>query len=280
MPTLTEKHESRNISYDARGSAITRKYFVDTGDPEEASDLIPDRGTPHPDKPTFVVDSVSVEPDPEAYDRCVMEITYRTFPNNVAIWIGAGGGAIPYREIWEYDAAGQQEHITSVVDASLADHFPASSAAEVGTAIGKHGDEIEGVDVFRPVVTLRVSQIQVFLSAADAADLGTMVGTVNGGPWLGFLTGEVLCTGVNVTTNEDGFAEIKYTFLVSYKQPAFSITIEGVGSTSVDLAPWDYFWVVHGEKEGGGSVQHLIKSAHIARVYPSANFDFFGLLGP
>ena len=328
MPNLLVKEilESRKVTVDLTGTVVTRVFDVgvkhavkttevdvsQTTDPETvlAYALNPDTGTlfaydqAHPTISGLYIRDMNVEPNSE--DTCC-RLTVKYAPKSDDVKQDY------YGEIWEWGIASQETKITSVHAVAAEDYPPESPESSdllqqwnlplwcnVGTAIGIKDDEVEGVDVYRPVLSIKVTKQFSPLQPAYRRTLIDMQSTVNLDVFSDFNPFEVLFIGANITCIQgarpapnarSGLWQVEYNFMVKRTQGAITMALED-GSTvgPVVIRPWDYLWFRHAPKvatlskgEGQGTAQvkqQLIKSVHVSQVYGASNFSLLNLSGP
>jgi hypothetical protein len=278
---LTGKESPRIAATGENGMTMTRTYVVsDATNPVDVLALLPAYGSADAELASMLVDAVRLEPY-EGAVRVVVE-----YKQAAARWWGNMG--LPYLnaagEEWTFSIEAQQEHITSVRDSSYAAHYPAASELAVGNAIGKSGDSVEGVDVYRPRMSMRCARSYDSIALTGLDTVLALTGMVNSDPWMGFAAGTVLFLGAEIAWLKEGQVKVSYSFLVGAWQLAQSITLVDGSTVEVDIPPWDYLWYVHTKKAVGSGdtadAQPGIQSVHIAQVYDRGNLAALGLLGP
>lgn len=179
------------------------------------------------------------------------------------------------------EMSGQTTHITHVDAAGDATHY----YDDLGTGIGQNGDgTLDGVDVLEPTESL---QIQIYLAPATVnsawrSALRAYYMHVNNATWKGYGAGNLLFTGVSYGEQRDSLMSVTFRFLA---RPSATLTPTLVGNTGGNPNPptitkrgWDYYWIARGagfDFSPGNSISDVkagVKSAHLARVYPDANF--------
>lgn len=267
--------KSRVVTRTAEGTQIVRVYEFPSNDPEAVYPLIPPHGAYHPDTPysNFIklVDSRLEYRD----GYTLVTLTYKEPSLETTI-----GG-----EVWEWDIAGQQQHITSVPSASYQIHYPDTSD-EAGTVIGFNGENVEGTDVFRTSTSLRVVKTWPVIDMYDRNLLTAISCTVNQYDWFDYEAGEVLFLGSKIRQQTDDTIKIEYNFLVNKIKAPVEVELLNGDSIPVAPLPWDYVWYRSTEKivtdgvTGKKKKKRGIKSIHISRVYEFQDFSVFGFSGP
>jgi hypothetical protein len=278
--------DSRDIKRLGHLYEETIVFRVDgTFDTEAAILACPENNSVHPRHPELFVTNVRVQPNPEIDPNnnpfVKAFVTYAPKRTGLVRIRFSDGSSV--EEKWVWDITSQQEHIDTVQSTDLAIHYPADSDA--GLAIGFDGETVEGVDVYRPSISLRVSRMWHSVSIDDLAFLHAATNTINEFEWYGYLTGEVLYIGATVAEQPDHRVQVDYQFLISQQQPAFTVDIYNGTSEVIDLLPWDYLWYRwvddQATKLDGNQVpRRQIESAHVNLVYDFLDFDLFGLIGP
>lgn len=267
--------DSREITRDATGTTEVRVYKVYSDNPTSilTSNAIPYHGEPHPTLPLMYVSRVDITPPTDDGSTCRMRVTYKEWPLSMTI----------YAENWEWDISSQQVNIRSVRDPSYALHLPATH--DVGVVIGYNGDTVEGVDVYRPSVSLKVTKIWQGISQYDRELLEVMTNTVNGSYWFGYNAGEVLFLGANIQRTTEGMIQVTYNFLISrYVGPQSVLLADGSYVVLDQVKPFDYVWYRYTETAGSAGTETVmqkgIESVHVAQVYDWTDFHLLNLTGP
>lgn len=129
-----------------------------------------------------------------------------------------------YGEIWEWDLAAQTTHIAAVTDPAKQVHYP--TAYNTGAAIGVDGDSVNGVDVYRPGMSLKVSKH--FTGGNLYAELQTiqaLLNKTNSGAWKYYKAGEVLFIGAPVRKIKSEDWLVEYNFLIARQSEPETITL-------------------------------------------------------
>lgn len=271
---LVELKLSRRLVKTETGLDMTYLYEVTT--PPANEELIFAQspyqiGDAHPILTTAKVRELNVLPQPDD-NYPFLEVIYRQTTDDVRENV--------HGEIWEFSIASQQSHITSVKNNSDQIHFP--TAQNVGAAIGVDGDEIHGVDVYRPVGSLRVSKRvnNSTMSRAFRNQIRRGQNCVNSGNWFDWSPGEVLFTGAEISPISASEWRVTYNFLfATYAVPAVATLSDGTTIT-VPYGPWEYLWYRFASKTVSGVNQKVVLSVHLAQVYELFNFSQFQLDGP
>lgn len=278
-PTITERLESRESVSTEQGLSIVRHFQIEnTNDPEQAFNLglLPVYGDAHPVFPSLSVQEVRVEIMPGHHSMLLAHVTYGT---------DQGGLYNEHGEIWEWDFASEQRRITSVLKPADQAHFPPEF--NTGTAIGVSGDDVEGVDVYRPNLVVRVTKRYTSLpSSGFRRGIFERVSTINAGGVWGFHAGELLCLGAQLRPIGTGEWQwsVAYNFLAAKTLTEQQVTLENGQTIAINGSPWDYLWFTYNKKTANAGatpyVKNGIEAIHLARVYERTDFGFFGLQGP
>jgi len=272
---IDEKHPSRSVKVTKDGMTETRIYHAQNTDPEEIIHqlqlaLTLKVGKVHPRFPTLYQQEYSVEPIPNDDRYCLLTIVYG--PNQ------GDPQENQYGERWEWSLCAQQTHITSVAREQDQIHY----GPRVGKAIGVDGQDINGVDVYRPAMNLKVSKHVLERNlAAERQIAQTHLNTTNSGWWKDYQAGEVLFIGANIRKVKDDDYLVEYNFIIARRLSPGNVELtngQTVGPLVYD--PWDYVWYRHETVMVDGEPQRQIRSIHIARVYERTNFSNFNLRGP
>jgi len=270
VPDVYELVESRKVVRTDAGTQVTR-VFKDLTDaypnPELALLRAPAHGSVHPDMPGLYVSEVRAEPVGSAWTKVF--VTYSE------VWDPSMNAA---GEIWTWDIESGQQHITSVRDNSYAWHYP--DTATVGTAIGVDGDQVHGVDVYRPAEAFNCRKLWDYITVEGMQTLRDMRRHFNLGPWQGYADRAVLFLGAKVGRAPNGQVIADYSFVADEWQGETDILLIDDDSVTIDPPPHDYLWFRHGEKVDGGERVHGIRDVHLAQVYDAADFEVLGLAGP
>lgn len=275
MPPIVAKElalKSRILSRTAEGTQETMIYELNTDDPEIAFLMAPPHNYPRAGASNLRVSEVRTEPRDGMSE---VTVVYKELPLELTV-----GG-----ELWEWDIAGQQQHITSVINSNYQIHYP-ETASEVGVAIGYNGESVEGVDVYRTTTSLRIVKTWPSIDIYDRNLLQAINCTVNQYPWFDYDAGEVLFLGSKIRQVATGEVQIEYNFLISKFQPPKEVEIIDGTTVIVEPWPWDHIWfrstekIVTDEETGKKKKKRGIRSIHIARVYEFQDFSVFGFTGP
>lgn len=277
----TELIESRRVVRTKDGLKSERVWLIDTPNPEDAIQILPRYGDPHPAIYGLYVEDVKIDPL-ESESLCKLTVTYG--PRD------ADPRANEFGEVWEFGFGVQQVHITSVPTSGRQRHFPLSS--NTGTAIGVDSDRVNGVDVQRPCLTARVTVRREFVTNDFRRGITDRVSKINSGPFLRWDAGEVLFSGCDIRPMATRLWEVQFNFQIAKRQPSFEVElINGTTVGPIEAGPWDHVWFTHVETiseqpdGNGGTIQvkrNGIESVHVAQIYDddsSYDFNFFGLRG-
>lgn len=190
-----------------------------------------------------------------------------------------------YGEIWEWDLAAQTTHIAAVTDPAKQVHYP--TAYNTGAAIGVDGDSVNGVDVYRPSMSLKVSKHFTEGNLyAELQVIQNLLNKVNSGGWKYYAAGEVLFIGAPARKIKADDWLVEYNFLIARQAAAEVVTLaDGVTTVTITRRPWDYVWyryLSNTVDSGGGNLilSRGIESVHIAQVYEEGEFGNLNLMGP
>jgi hypothetical protein len=276
MINWLEKYESGESVENENGISITKNLFSDNPDPNETLIQIKLSGTlPY---------SINIgDSHPSISDAKVSEIHARQWSENKSLVtvIYKTDEIYPseneWGETWEWELASSQSHINSVDDPDKQTNY----GVDVGVAIGVNGENIDGVEVYRPVMQLKVTKHVTDSSLyAARSNIRDQLATVNSHAWKGFDPGEALFIGTQIRKNKLDDWLFEYHFLIGKIQITPAITLAD-GSTvgPLTLYPWQYVWFQHQNLVLDGDLKRLIKSVHITNVYESSSFANFGLKG-
>jgi hypothetical protein len=274
---VLEMFDSRSVDLIDTGRKITRKFEVSNSDPEQAINSLPAFDDPHPTLPTLHVTSVSTSPKPDDDEVCLGTVIYGEDENDPR--------ENEYGEVWEWGLGADQVHITSVKTAAMQLHYPA--AYDVGTAVGLDSEEVHGVDVYRPAISLKVTKRFASMNPGARRTIVNLTSHVNGGYWSreNYSPRQVLFLGANVSPQKRGAFLVEYNFLIGNEPDTTLVDLADGGSVVITPNPWDYIWFKHVSRmiDSGGGVmtkKTLIESIHIAKVYPEGQFGNLNLKGP
>lgn len=293
MNEVIEVISSRKVVVTDTGKTITREFDVNNDDPELALNYLPQYGDAHPTIAGMTVKSVRCDPKAEE-NWCRGVVDYGTSDID--------SRANEFGEVWEWQLGANQTHITSVMlnatqqslpypptsplTGTAQWHYPV--AKDCGTAIGVDGADVKGVDVYRPVMGLKVSKQFSSVSAGQRRTIVNLTGCTNSDYWSreNYRPGQVLFVGANVFPEKSNLWKIEYNFLIGNESETTVVPLIDGTSVSVSPEPWDYIWYRHSEKfstpdlMGNRVRQNTIESVHIARVYLTGRFQNLNLQGP
>lgn len=233
--------------------------------------LIPDHMASHPNLSGMYLHAVHLEQNQQ---EILARFTYKEPDYRHAWYTG--------EEVWEWDVGSQQSHITSVPDSTYCAHYPPTN--DLGLAIGSHGDDVEGVDVYRPVGTLRISKMWNSFSQAQRRTVMSLRSTTNDSAWFEFYAGEALFLGANIQPQSDGRVRVEYSFLIQDQPASYAVELIDGSYQWITPYPWDYVWYQYADLPVTGAAGEVlnrgITSVHIAQVYAETNFGALGLSGP
>jgi hypothetical protein len=150
---------------------------------------------------------------------------------------------------------------------------------------------VDGTDIPRPTQEFSVSMTvnRATLTPLQRATVTYLVGKVNDAPFNGFLAGEVLFRGAQMTVSEDSDSsetQVEYKFGVR-ANPVLPMTINGItipataGDPPVPVVVWgwDYIWTQLAAQEdvAQADVKAGAKGLYVARVFEAGDFDILGL---
>jgi len=195
-----------------------------------------------------------------------------------------------YGEIWEYQQATEMADVYNVLKPANQRTYNSANDPDGGTglemAIGVDGDQVHGVQAYRPVAAVRVTKIwnvlptQAYLDALDK--LKGKVNSAswpNGSPLRQWASGEVLFTGSTLRKNNDGNIQVDYDFLTAPQMDDEDIVLADGVTVTVSREPWDYVWYSYVTAPGDYRLQRGIQEAHVAKIYETGDFDALDLIG-
>lgn len=305
MPVLTfaEQLESQTIETTPEGTRITEVYLVENEagpepylTPAMVEAFMPAAfaiGTAHGLVAGTKIQKRIVSPlDSEKI--CLLTVTYgpdqETFEED------------ENEEIWRFNLSSEQSHITSVRTENRQQHYPRSGPDpgedqkyakvpgeehDVGTTIGLNGDDVDGADVYRPLLRIEVTKKRTgtnWEAKKSIVELG--MDRTNTTAWQGYESGRVLFTGATIEKTKDDEHTFTYTFQVRAAQNAVTFDLsDGTTTVEIDIGPWDHVWFRHkstietDSTTGVKTKRKLIEDVHIAQIYESFEFNRFGLGG-
>jgi len=269
-----QQRESREWSYGPGQETANRVYITDDfSDPEAARSQLAGKGliygAAHPNLTGLFLISAKCEPHTHGTVKVTLDYGKLGDPREDQ-----------YGEVWEWNLATEQTNITAVDDPAKQVSYP--SWADAGTAIGVDGDTVEGVDVYRPAGSLRVTKrIPVANIASWRTNILAALCTTNSEAWQNFAAGEVLFLGGDISPLAGGkHALVTMNFLFAKNREAFNVTTR-TGTQSIKPTAWQHVWFRHVEVFSGADEKRtkevVIESVHIATIYESASFATFNL---
>lgn len=306
---FTEQLESGSVDTNAEGTQVTEVYLVELL-PGSALWLIPANvesvilgstgsaaafqiGVAH-----GIVTGTKVQKrvvSPVASEKiCILTVTYgpdqETFEED------------ENEEVWRFNLSSEQSHITAVRTESRQQHYPRSGPDpgeglpyekvpgeehDVGTTIGINGDDVDGADVYRPLmrieVTKKTNETNWLVKKGIAEDGMDKTNTTI---WKGYEPGRVLFTGATIEKTKDDEYTFSYTFQVRAAQNEVTFDLsDGSTTDAIDIGPWDHVWFRHKSTVETDTVtsvktkRKLIEDVHVAQVYESYEFGLFELDG-
>ncbi len=298
---IRELVESRKTSRDEKGMQTTRYFEAYNDNPEfvlqnlkepmnddEREGLYDPTGnkieflSPLPDIAGLYCKSVSVEP----LDNVGCRVTVVYGPQDFDQRADLDG------TIWDYDFSSQNTHITSTTYGQT--HAPAW--ADCGPVIGADGEDVNGIDVYRPAASLKIiKKYNTYPSQSERQQWTRIVASVNDNSFAGYSAREVLFLGFKIDTQQVyrdfvgrptglGVWFVEFNFLIAKTQPVQAVQLLDGSTVYVQPYPFDYIWFTHAGKikdsdsgDGSGSTkkvrQNGIVSIHIAKVYPTGSFS-------
>lgn len=141
-------------------------------------------------------------------------------------------------------------------------------------AIGVNGDQVEGVDVVIPALTVNIhfKHPAGFISLPQIKTLAAYTGAVNSASFLTFDAGEVLFLGARGAEGSEVETEVEYNFAMS--QNINGLTI---GSLTIDKEGHDYLWFRWQDAVSNNKTAKQPQFAYVERVYARA--DLAAVLG-
>lgn len=263
---VTETHSQITHSFFDRGLEAPEDVYNAMGTPGYAVHGLPIVGDQHPSFAGLFARSIDLRR--ESGKGVVCDVLYRT-DNYQKTTLG---------EIWDWDLNATQVRITAVKNSADQVHYPHTS--DVGPIIGWDGEDVQGVDVFRPSGSLRVIKEFTSIDSEGIQFLHASQARTNDDFWFGYAPGQVLYLGTRVSQTPEGRIRLEYNFIVrQYAQPEDISLIDGSVVTA-HPAPFQHLWFKYGEKLVAEEKQRGIESAHIATVYPELDFELLELTGP
>jgi hypothetical protein len=204
---------------------------------------------------------------------CVLVVTYNKHQS-------------PEYEKWAFDIGTDTRHITSVPNWTYVRHFP---DFDYGLAINATPEHCEGVDVYRPRLSVTVSKLYASFAFVPWGAITHGIGTMNMFPWpsgIWWMNGQVLFLGARITpTGVGNRYNVDYQFLVGGGWQTSEVKLISGLTVYPTFGPWDYVWYTHGVGVGVGPggitiPSYYPESVHVAQVYDLYNFNTFGLSGP
>lgn len=279
--TYTEQQESRTASKTEDGIFTTRRYVVTGAGANDIDAVLADLATlgidigdAHPTITTPVpIYVVAIDPTPAPSDNVsFLDIKYEPYRRPAA----ENG----YGETYEWDLVSQVTHITNVDEESDQVHYP----IDHGTAIGVDGENVNGADVYRPAMSLRISKhITDAEHAGEMTRIQNQLNTLNNAsfpPDVDYAAGEVIFIGTGVKKLRADDWLFSFNFLIGRKRTSFAVDLLPSGQASVTAGPWDVVSMTPTTKLVGGVMKRGPESVHVAVVYEASNFANFGFHGP
>jgi len=264
--TVEERFESRQVTMGTNPSAELRYNIRGTNDDvaarvalEAASPLVYD----FYGNGLWVIPRESASVEPVAND----------------IWEGiVRYGIVPQENesTFSFDTGGGTTHITQSLE-TVAAYGAVGTPPNFGGAIGVTDDNVEGVDITVPVYHFSETHFlpDIVVAPAYKATLFNLTGRVNGLPWKGFATGEVLFLGASGTKRGLQAWEITYRFAASPNKS--NITVGSI--SGISKKGWEYLWIRYAETEDTAA-KALVKrplAAYVERVYEYGDFSLMGI---
>ncbi len=207
---------------------------------------------------------------------CILTVNYESLPG--IDWEGM--------EVWEFDTMAEQRHITSVPNSTYITHYPAH---DYGLAINATADSVEGVDVYRPKMSVQVTRLYDTGALVPWIPINDAACCVNAYPFplagsIIWDAGQVLFLGTNISESGGGKWQVVYRFSIG-AYSSKEVTLLSGTTVYPTVAPHDYFWYRHGQKTatgpGGKTIMSPgVESCSVAQVYDYYDLNTFGLIGP
>jgi hypothetical protein len=264
--TETELFENAECTQDEDGFKLRRYFDVDEDDEYTAiANFSIKIGDAHPYATTAYVSSITAKPVDESHCRVLVEYTPRT----------REASENAYGETWEFEIASQLVHINSVT----AEALQTSYGQDVGTAIGVDGDSVNGVDVYRPLNTVRVTEhVTNGNISAKISTINSLIAKVNATTWKDWDASCVLYLGAQIRRNKEDDWLVTHSFQTGRLVAQDSITLaDGTSTGALTIPAFSYMWFQHETQIVDGAPKHYIKSVHIATVYESGNLGALNL---
>ena len=296
--SVVEMLASREANSTPSGRELVYKYEIENYTPELCYQYLPQMYAQHPSYATYYVSEVKVVPaedNSEVNPHCIATVTYAEIEKDPR--------ENEHGEMWEWDLATHQEHITcaqvdgtawniayppaSSNDNTIQWSLPASMDVGVGIGVDSSGD-VKGVDIYRPAMCIKVTKRFFDVTYAMRSAIDEVLSCTNVQSWPsenGYAPGQVLFVGAHIAKQKVGVWLVEYNFLVGEKPKRVSVDILNSVPVVFTPAPWDYVWYKQvGEfsnPETGVRVRcNAIESVHIAHLYRSGDFAGLGIVGP
>jgi len=222
-----------------------------------------------------------------------------------------GGGSDVNGEVWDFGANASPRKITTVDkseqltwrrDLQNVGNMPAPNPDNIFDTVGADlkGNAPEGVDLYRPTGSLRVSKNFDFTSFTQVQRniIYELQGKVNDAVFAGFAKGEILFLGAQMTYNYDTeTVAVAYNFIFGSVSPAITVAlwnglkIRSTAFTDVqvkdadnEIKPFDYVWKQSSEQQlfesndpaQGSNTVAVTESVSLLKN-PSCSFAALGL---
>lgn len=213
---------------------------------------------------------------------------------------------IPVRRSRSFDTSGGSTHITtqprftdavateasSVWDNEVPTYgdpksYSATAEAPPDTkgAIGVDGERVAGVDIVIPALqwTENYDVPASYISTAYVKRMSAMTGSVNNGPFRGFLAGEVLFMGGTGSQEwdddkGDGPWSLSYKFVASPNADGSTLPKLRIGDIEdIEKKGHEYLWTIYRDAVDELTLLKRPQFVFVNQVYPEANFGLLGI---
>lgn len=178
----------------------------------------------------------------------------------------------------ELEIAGGTHHITKSLETVTKKNGNLfEDAPNFDGLIGVNGDNVQGVDIYVPSMTLRETRV-LLATEIDRAYISTLynlAAKVNDAPFMGFERGELLFIGASLRGRKgSGDWEITYSFLAS---PNTTLHFDSVDLPigDVEKEGWHLFWILDVAKEDteANAMVRRPGALYVERVYEYGDFE-------
>ena len=314
---LSELITSRNGKYNESGEFFEeeRHMYYSSGDPYDVLVIaaLPDIGDTHASVTSTELKEIGITPlkafkATGGVNYPVLKITYKYSTPDIKTY-GSSYGTNTNGERWEWDITSKTKHINAVLNDGSgnpkqltfdAAHVTTAAAREDVTLIGLDGDNVNGVDVYRPNGNFRATKVYNSSSfgATERAVIASLANTTNAAAFQGYAIGTVLFVGARIAYNyATGRATATYIFLYGTKQTNVKLSVwkadpiiyaSNAEVTITEILPFQYEWGNAVSKKVPESLSSYgtpqrethFETFNVATVYESGDFSLLNLVGP